>query len=274
MKKKQSRKLLSSLALILAFATPAMAETAEEKGFSIAARSDRSDRGFGDSETTATMILRNSQGQESKRVLLQRIMEVADENFGDKSVIVFESPADVDGTALLSHAKILDPDDQWLYLPALKRIKRISSKNKSGPFVGSEFAFEDFTAQELGKFDYKYLKAEPCPDNASVTCDVVERYPKYEFSGYKRQVTWIDQKDFQVRQIDFYDRKDAHLKTLEFGDYKKYVTKGNDAVWRAQRLTMKNHLTGKSSDFLFDDYKFDLGLGDNDFEKGILKRVR
>ena len=57
------------------------------------------------------------------------------------------TPRDIEGTALLSHAKILDADDQWLYLPALKRVKRISSSNKSGPFVGSEFAFEDFTAR-------------------------------------------------------------------------------------------------------------------------------
>ena len=205
---------------------------------------------------------------------MQRIKEVPDESLGDKSVIVFESPADVDGTALLSHAKILDPDDQWLYLPALKRIKRISSKNKSGPFVGSEFAFEDFTAQELGKFDYKYLKSEACPGNAALTCDVVERFPKYEFSGYTRQITWIDQKDYQVRQIDFYDRKNDHLKTLEFQNYKKYSAAGNQNVWRALKMTMKNHQTGKSSDFVFENYKFDLALSDNDFERGTLKRVR
>jgi len=269
---RKSLKLLSLALLVVS--VPALAETDVEKGYKIAARSDRSDRGFADSESTATMILRNAQGQESKRVLLQRIKEVPDENFGDKSVIVFESPADVDGTALLSHAKILDPDDQWLYLPALKRVKRISSKNKSGPFVGSEFAFEDFTAQEQGKFDYKFLREEPCGHDASVTCDVVERYPKYEFSGYTRQVTWIDQKDYQVHQIDFYDRKDALLKTLTFTDYKSYKTAGNDNVWRAHKLVMKNHLTGKSSDFIFGDFKFDLNLNDNDFEKGVLKRVR
>ncbi len=269
-------KLFNSVALValLTLSAPAFSETAEEKGFAIAARSDRSDRDFADSETTATMVLRNARGQESKRVLKQRIKEVADETYGDKSIIIFQSPADVDGTAMLSHANILDPDDQWLYLPALKRIKRISSKNKSGPFVGSEFAFEDFTAQELGKFDYKFIKEEPCPDNSAVICDVVERTPKYEFSGYTRQMTWIDQPDYQVRRIDFYDRKNDLLKTLDFKNYKKYKTAGNDNVWRAQTLAMTNHLTGKSSDFLFGEYSFDLGLKKNDFEKGTLKRAR
>ena len=268
--KNLSRKLLSSLALALVISAPALAETAEEKGFAIAARSDRSDRGFTDSEVRSTMILRNSQGQESKRELFQRTLEIPDENVGDKSIIVFESPADVDGTSLLSHAQILDPDNQWLYLPALKRVKRISSKNKSGPFVGSEFAFEDFTSQELNKYTYKYLRTESCPNIPALTCDVVERYPAYEYSGYTRMTSWIDQKDYQIRQVDFFDRKDEHFKTLTFGKYKHY----NGKYWRAQEMKMVNHATGKSTDFLFDDYKFGLDLSDNDFVKGVLTRVR
>ena len=137
----------SAAALLLAAAVaPAIAETPEEKGFAIAARADRSDRGFTDSRVEMKMILRNAAGQEATRTLILSTLEIPDEQVGDKTLIVFESPADIDGTALLSHAKILKADDQWLYLPALKRIKRISSVNKSGPFVGSEFAFEDFTA--------------------------------------------------------------------------------------------------------------------------------
>ncbi|NIT13503.1 MAG: outer membrane lipoprotein-sorting protein, partial [Candidatus Dadabacteria bacterium] len=98
---------------------------------------------------------------------------------GDKSITVFDEPRDIEGTALLSHTKILDPDDQWLYLPAVKRVKRISSKNKSGPFVGSEFAYEDLLSQEVDKYNYKWLKDEKCGD---LECHVVERYPLYENS--------------------------------------------------------------------------------------------
>ena len=137
-------RLAPALALVaLVAGAPALAETPEEKGFAVAARSDRSDRGFTDSRVSLKMILRNAAGQESTRTLTLNTLEIPNEDLGDKSLIVFDSPADIDGTALLSHAKILDADDQWLYLPALKRIKRISSVNKSGPFVGSEFAFED-----------------------------------------------------------------------------------------------------------------------------------
>lgn len=267
---RNSPKLLSSLLALLVLSTPVSAETAEEKGYAIAARSDRSDRGFVDSEVRSTMILRNNQGQESKRVMFQRTLEVPDENLGDKSILVFESPADVDGTALLAHAKILDPDDQWLYLPAFKRVKRIASKNKSGPFVGSEFSFEDFTALELNKYKYKYLRSETCPDEPALTCDVIEQVPQYEYSGYTKLIGWIDQKDHQNRRVDYYDRKGELFKTLTSQKYKKY----HDKYWRAHELKMVNHVTGKSTDFIFGEYKFGLGLSDKDFEKGVLSRAR
>ena len=254
-------------ALWCVMAVPSLAQTPEEKGFEIAARSDRSDRGFGDNEVQLTMVLRNKAGKESRRTLSIRTLEIADEDLGDKSLLVFDSPADIDGTALLSHAKILDPDDQWLYLPALKRVKRISSVNKSGPFVGSEFAFEDFTALELNKYEYKYLRQEGC---GSLTCDVVERYPRYEHSGYTKQVSWIDTSDFQVRKVEFYDRRGDLLKTLELGEYREY----EGGYWRSHKLSMVNHLTGKSSDLIYSDYKFGVGLAENDFVKGVLQRIR
>lgn len=242
----------------------------EKKGYDIAARSDRSDRGFSNSEVEMKMVLRNVAGNETTRTLQTKTLEVQDENLGDKSLILFHTPADVEGTALLSHAKILDPDNQWLFLPALKRVKRISSANKSGPFVGSEFAFEDFTAQELNKFTYKYLREEPCPEGAGLTCDVVERYPSYKKSGYSKQVAWIDQTDFQTRKLEFYDRRGDLLKTLAFREYKKY----NGKVWRPHMLNMVNHKTGKSTDLIYSDYKFETGLSDKDFTKGVLNRLR
>jgi outer membrane lipoprotein-sorting protein len=266
----QLYKLPTLLIALTLVAAPVAAETMEEKGFAIAAKSDRSDRGFGDSRATLTMTLKNTQGQTSKRTMINKTLEVPSEDIGDKSIIVFNSPADISGTALLSHAHILDPDNQWLYLPALKRTKRISSVNKSGPFVGSEFAFEDFTSQELNKFTYKFLRVEPCPNALTLTCDVVERYPQYEHSGYTKQIGWVDQTDYQQRKIDFYDRKNDLLKTLDFTDYKKYDGK----YWRVQTMSMQNHLTGKSTMLEFSDYTFGNSLGDNDFEKGVLTRVR
>ena len=237
-----------------------------QKGYDVAARSDRTDKGFGDSTVDARMILRNAAGQETTRDLTFTTLEKESESVGDKSLIVFRSPPDVEGTALLSHAKILEPDDQWLYLPALKRVKRIASANKSGAFVGSEFAFEDFTIQELNKFTYNWLREETID---GLKMDVVERYPRYEKSGYTKQIAWVDQIDFQTRKVEFYDRKGALQKTLTLKDYRQY---GN--VWRAQRLEMRNVLTGKATDLVFGEFAFDTGLGANDFVEAVLTRVR
>ncbi len=257
---------LTAVAVLLTI-SGVSAMTPEQKGFAIAARSDRSDRGFADSEVTLQMVLRNKAGKETQRTLMFKTLEVPDENMGDKSLIIFDSPADIEGTALLSHAKILDPDDQWLYLPALKRTKRISSVNKSGPFVGSEFAFEDFTALELNKYRYKYLRSEMYN---GILSDVVERYPRYEHSGYTKQISWIDQEVFQVRKVEFYDRRGDLLKTLQLDDYKAY----DDNYWRAHKLSMVNHKTGKSTDLVYSTFAFKKGLSSREFTKGVLRRLR
>jgi outer membrane lipoprotein-sorting protein len=261
------RKSLEVFSIVLVLAGLSMADTPQEQGFAIAARADRSDVGFGDSVVELEMKLRNKAGKETTRALVIKTLEKPDETVGDKSIIVFESPRDIDGTALLSYAKILEPDDQWLYLPALKRTKRISSVNKSGPFVGSEFAFEDLTALELNKYDYEYQRSESCGD---LSCDVLERYPRYEHSGYRRQTIWIDQELFQIRKVEFYDRRGDLLKTLTIDDYRQYA----DAYWRAHRLSMVNHQTGKSTDLIYSDYTFGAGLDDGDFVKGVLARTR
>ena len=268
-----SRFTLAAIALFAAFAAHAQDDPAArgvseaaQKGYDIAARSDRADAGYGDSRVDARMILRNKAGQETMREFSFATLEKESEAVGDKSLIVFQSPRDVEGTALLSHAKILDPDDQWLYLPALKRVKRISSTNKSGAFVGSEFAFEDFTITELNKFTYEYAGEEEV-DGAMT--DVVDRFPRYEKSGYSKQRAWIDQQDFYTRKLEFYDRKGDLLKTLTLSDYRNY-----DGVWRAQELKMVNRQTGKETELTYSEYRFKTGLGPNDFEQGVLTRLR
>jgi predicted RND superfamily exporter protein/outer membrane lipoprotein-sorting protein len=247
--------------------TTVRGDTDEQRhGFEVAARSDRSDRGFGDSEVELQMVLRNAAGRESTRTLAIATLEIADESLGDKSLVVFDTPSDIKGTALLSHARILEPDDQWLFLPALERVKRISSANKSGPFVGSEFAFEDFTALELNKYDYVWVREEAMD---GMMMDVIERLPRYENSGYSRQLSWVDQEVFQVRRVEFYDRRGGLLKTLELKDYREY-----NGVWRSHRMEMVNHQTGKSTNLVYSDYRFGVGLDDGDFDRGRLTRLR
>ena len=241
------------------------AATAEEKGLAIAVESKQRNSGWIDQQADMEMILRNRQGEESKRSISTKTLEI--DNDGDKSLTIFDSPKDIKGTAFLSFTHALVPNDQWLFLPALKRVKRIASANKSGPFVGSEFAYEDLSSLEVEKYDYKWLRDE---DIQGLATFVVEQYPKYKHSGYTRVVTWYHQETYQPLQAEFYDRKDALLKTLVFDDYEQYL----DRYWRAGRMHMVNHQTGKSTELLWRNYQFKTGLSVRDFDRNALKRAR
>ncbi len=242
-----------------------IAETAEEKGLAIAVEADRRENGFSDSTADMTMELRNQQGDTSVREIRVKTLEVA--NDGDKSLSIFDQPADIKGTAFLTFSHALEPDEQWLYLPSLKRVKRINSKNKSGPFMGSEFAYEDIASQEVAKYSYKYLRDETLN---GIDCFVIERYPAYEHSGYTRQVGWINKAEYRPEKIVFYDRKNSLLKTLTYSGYKKYL----DQYWRADQMLMENHQNGKSTLMTWKNYQFRTGLDEGDFNHNSLKRAK
>ena len=241
------------------------AQTPEEQGTAIALEADLRDSGFGDWVADLQMVLRNQHGEESKRLMRSRTLEM--ENDGDRSMVVFDQPRDVKGTAFLSFTHRSDPDDQWLYLPALKRVKRIASNNKSGPFMGSEFAYEDIASQEVEKYTYKYMGEEEVDGEAAY---VVERYPTDKKSGYTRQVAYYDQVHFRPLKIVFYDRKDSLLKTLTYVGYDQY----KDKFWRAKEMKMVNNQNGKSTVLIWEGYKFSNGLSVRDFDKNSLKRAR
>lgn len=256
-------------ALLLACAPLGLAQydtmAADGKGLAIAREADRRDQGWRDASATMAMVLRNRHGQESTREMRNKSLEVATD--GDKSLIVFDEPRDVRGTALLTFSHKVGDDDQWLYLPALKRVKRIASSNKSGPFMGSEFAYEDISSQEVEKYTYTYLRDEALN---GLDCFVIERDPVDEDSGYSKQIVWIDKAEYRVHKVDYYDRKQSHLKTLSFHDYQQYL----DKHWRAARLEMINHQTLKSTNLNFQNYVFASGLDEREFNQSGLARMR
>ena len=133
-----------------------LALCSQNKGFEIAQKAHDMDEGYGAYEVELTMILKNANGQKSTRAMNSQTLEVV--NDGDKSMISFMEPKDVKGTAMLTYSHKTESDDQWLFLPAIKRVKRISSNNKSGPFMGSEFAYEDLSSQEVEKYTYEYVR--------------------------------------------------------------------------------------------------------------------
>jgi hypothetical protein len=134
--------------------------------------------------------------------------------------------------------------------------------------MGSEFAYEDISSQEVEKYTYKWIRDEVYDGQE---CFVIERYPvDRKNSGYTRQVSRIDKSEYREWKVEFFDRKNSRLKTLTIDGYKKYL----DTHWRADRMNMINHQNGKSTELVWSNYKFRNGLKDRDFNKNGLKRVR
>ncbi len=253
------------LAMIIAVSA-AHCETAEEKGLAIATEAAVRDDGFGDYTADMEMILTNKHGRQSTRAIRTKTLEVQGD--GDKSLSIFDTPRDVKGTAFLTFSHKKRDDEQWLYLPALKRVKRINSRNKSGSFMGSEFAYEDIASQEVEKYTYKFLREE---EYQGQPCFVSESYPvDSKNSGYTKRISWVDTEHYRLQKVDFYDRKQSLLKTLTVQGYHQYLGK----FWRADAMTMVNHQTGKSTRLIWKNYKFRTGLTARDFNATSLKRAR
>lgn len=234
-----------------------------EKGLAISQEADTKNSGFVDFRAELTMRIVNQKGNENLRKLNIKTLEGIDE--GDKTITIFTFPKDIQGAGFLTHTKKTSSDDQWLYLPSIKRVKKISSKNKRSPFFGSEFAFEDLASQEVEKYAYTYLKEEPIN---GLDAHVIQRTPVDPESAYSKLVVWMDKADLQIRRIDYYDRKNILLKTLMATDYQLYEGK----FWRASELHMVNHQNKKQTYLEWKNYRFGTGLKQNDLEQASLMR--
>lgn len=239
--------------------------SSQQKGLEIAKEIKARNTGWGNSQSDLTMTLRTKKGQEIVREMRSKSLEV--ENDGDKGLTIFDTPLDVKGTSFLSFSHTDSADDQWIYLPALKRVKRIASRNKSGPFLSSEFAFEDLSSFEIEKFEFNYLRDESLDGQEMF---VIEMRPTDKYSGYTRVHAWVDKEHYRNHKIVFYDRRDTLLKTLTISDYSLY----KDKYWRPSMQVMVNHKTGKSTDIVIKNLTFDVGLTDSDFNENRLKRAR
>ena len=228
----------------------------------IAEKSDKITDGFESSIAQTEMILVNASNQKSIRQLEMKTLEGED---GDKTISTFLTPADVKGTKTLGHEHLDRDDDQWLYLPALKRVKRIASRNKSGSFMGSEFSYEDIGNQNYKKYTYDE-KVEEVELNG-VKCYKGSRIPKDKNSGYTKQISWVAQDTFLLQQVEYYDRKSELLKTATFSDYKQI-----DGVWRVGKIEMKNHQNDKSTILIWKEDKVKAGLTAKEFNKRVLKQ--
>jgi outer membrane lipoprotein-sorting protein len=243
-------------------ALPALAQSAADKGRAIADKAQAADSGWQDAKASLVMLLTSKSGQSATRQLAFQSLEAKG---GDQSLLRFVAPKDVQDTTLLTHAKSQGADDQWIYLPALKRTTRISGTTKASPFMGSEFAYEDFVAADVSKFSYAYVRDEPC---GALACAVIERVPTYDGSGYAKQTLWIDRDAWRIQKIDFINKRGLLAKTLTASAWKQYQGR----FWRAQELLMLNHLTAAKTTLKWGDFAFKTGLPAQSFNQASLGR--
>jgi len=224
-------------------------------GEQIESRQDKMQSGYVGETRDMTLTLVNAQGQESVRKLRFEGFEGTTRH--DKTVLRFDYPADLKGTALLTHEQADQDDDQWLFLPTIKRVKRIASSNKSGSFMGSEFAYEDLVVRQLDKYSFKYLGDETIDGK---DCYVIEAVPRSEKSGYSRLMRWRQKSNLQEVRTDFFDRKGELLKQRALEDLRQF-----DGFWRATRITVSNVQTGKKSSLVFENLKLKQHLPEQAF---------
>jgi outer membrane lipoprotein-sorting protein len=232
--------------------------TAEDQGAALSRELWQRNAGYRDMSAEVEMTLTDADGSEARRSFSLKVLERPSQDDGERSLIVFEAPADVKGTAVLSHGSPSGDDEQWLFVPSARRTRRISSSNRTGAFVGSEFTFEDLTGNDGRKYTWKALGEKACEGGK---CVQLEATPKEASSSYSRRVLMLDANDYRIRSIAFFDRKGELLKTLVYDDYQKL----NEKFLRAQRWTMTNAQTAKKTTIRFTAMKLATGLSVTDF---------
>lgn len=242
------------------------AESLEEKGLRIAKESEKRNNGFIGEESNLEMILIDAYGSRIIRKMQGKVFEVQGD--GDKSLNIFMNPKDVKGTKMLTWSHKDKDDKQWLYLPSLRRVKKISSKNKSSSFMGSEFSYEDLGSQEVEKYSYKFVKDGKSKNKEDVY--ILERTPKAK-SGYSKQLLYISKDHMNTVYVEYFDRKGELLKKAEMTGFKPYKIKGK-TIHRADQIHMKNVQTKKESIFKWHDRKIGVKLKKNLFTKRALKK--
>lgn len=221
-------------------------------------------RDSGDDVTSdLTMTLINSRGDTRIREIKQYGKDYGKE---DKSTMFFLSPADVRNTSFMnwSYDEEGRDDDQWIYLPALKKVKRISSDSKGDYFMGSDFTYDDLGDRHPSEDTHKLLREEKLNGE---NCYVVESIPKEEDYMYSKTVTWISKDKWIGLKKEFYDEDGEHLKTLSVGKFEKI-----DGIWVILNSEMHNIQKDHKTLMELKDVKINTGIDDGMFTERIMKR--
>jgi len=267
-----SQKLLLLLPIVASLCSPAAVQAQSlspaARGQQIIAEVNQRSAGFHDFKAELSMLLHTPTGEKILQKMRFQTLETPD---GSKTTVVLDGPADMQGTAVLTHAH-MGVDEQWLYLPALKQVKYIEpGGNKSSPLLDSDFTSGLFQAcdlkSQLGGMPesvaYKYIRDDVLNGQKVF---VVELSPTDQGSAVQR--LWVNQDLYRVERIEFFDRKGSKLKTMALNGYQQYQGK----YWRPSEMVMDNHQTGKKTTLNWSNYAFQAGLTDKDFTVDSLRK--
>jgi outer membrane lipoprotein-sorting protein len=261
-----------TLAVALALAaplasTPARALTAREI-LDKTKQLDDTTRNWTDRQRKLTLVIFGKRGGERRREL-----QVFDKRYPDdedKSISFFLSPPEVKGTGFLQWAHKQRDDDQWLFLPELKRTRRITARLRDESFMGTDFSYRDleilgeiqgWTEDEAGS---RLVGQEAIDGHA---CHVIELRPQQDGVPYERIVMWMDEADLVPRKLDFYDQDGEHTKTLALTDIRAL-----GPIPTAHHLEMRNLKAGSRTIVELAEVVHDAGLSDDLFTQRYLER--
>jgi outer membrane lipoprotein-sorting protein len=239
---------------------------ANPTGKEIMEKVDQRDEGE-DQVSRSVQQLINDRGQKRLRDSIRIKKNYKGKNgFDAKTIIFMKSPPQVKGTAVLmwSYLKKDKDDDQWLYLPALRKVRRLSASDKEDSFMGTDFTYDDMGDRKVKEDRHRLLKSEVLKGK---DCYVVVSVPKDKGYMYSKKVSWIVKGKWLPLKVEFYDRKKRRLKTQTFSRWKKIK-----AVWTVGKIEMSNHLTGHRTILDTKQVKVNVGVPDATFKERTLKK--
>lgn len=228
-------------------------DNATRYGKQLVEYSDHKLRGWKDEVVSGKMYLYDKKG----RSVLRSFRRIGLERFGqgDKSIIRFTSPADIKGVAALNYENSGSSDDNWLYLPSTKKVRRISGANNTASFQGSEFTYEDLNDLDPNEYEWEFLEETQIDVNGKkIPVFKIDGKPTYRDTAYSHLILYLSKDHWYQAQVEYFDKSGTQLKTKTASHWQPFH--GN--IWRALNVEMVNHQTGKKTVLTFSGYRVDL----------------
>lgn len=223
-----------------------------------------------DSTSDATFTLINKNGQERVRKTFGTSKLQAN-GVDNMRMTRFLTPSDVKGTVSLLVENTGKDDDIWIYLPALKKVRRLVSSNKKDSFVGTDFSYGDVIGHKPSEWNHKILKEESCDGKP---CWVTESTPKNDDvknnSGYAKRVTWILKENFVAVKTDLFDESEQLKISGKFSDIQLVDKERNK--WQPMRLEAENKQNGHKTVIQFQNFKANQNVKDDFFTTRYMER--